>query len=214
MQNLPILIDQDGVLADFVAGLYHELRCFTSPELYALLPDPSKLAKFYVEDSVNTGSEVYDKLLTQMIHEIVDHHSSFFLGLPAIAGALHYVKQLKNEAAKEGIDVVICTAPHVENRGCHSDKVNWVRLRLDKLWAKNMILTHDKTLVQGLVLVDDKPAITGAITPTWRHIVFDASYNQGIARPRVFGWNEQTVATIMEHAIKMQMMNGLRRELL
>lgn len=75
-----------------------------------------------------------------------------------------------------------------------------------------MIMTHDKTLVQGLVLVDDKPVITGALTPTWRHIIFDASYNHGFAGPRVHGWNEQTVTTIMEHAVKMQVINGLRRD--
>lgn len=210
MQNLPILIDQDGVLADFVTGLYDVLKWYTSTELYALLPDPTKLTTFYIHESVDTGNKAHDELLKQVICEIVDNHNSLFLDLPVMQGALHYVKQLKVEAAKESMDVVICTAPHVKNRTCHSDKVNWVRLKLDELWAKHMILTHDKTLVQGLVLVDDKPVITGAITPTRRHIVFDSSYNQGIVGPRVFGWNEQTVATIMEHAIKMQMMNGLR----
>lgn len=212
MQNLPILIDQDGVLADFVKGLYHQLQHFTTPELFKLMPDPLKLTQFYIDESVDTGNAHHDAVLKALICEIVDDHSGLFLGLPEIEGAMHYVQQLQAEAAKEGIGVVICTAPHVRNRTCHSDKANWVRIHLNELWAKHMIMTHDKTLVQGLVLVDDKAVITGALTPTWRHIVFDASYNRETPGPRVHGWNEQTVATIMEHAVKMQLMNGLRRD--
>lgn len=212
MQNLPILLDQDGVLADFVKGLYRSLELFTSAEVYARLPDPASLKRFYIEDSVNTGDPSLDERLKKLIREVVDDHSSLFLGLPAIQGAVHYAQQLKAEAAKEGIDVIICTAPHVQNRSCHSDKANWVRIKLNEAWAKNMIMTHDKTLVQGLVLVDDKPKIKGALTPTWQHIIFDTSYNRDAHGPRVCGWNEQTVATIMEHAVKMQVINGLRRD--
>lgn len=209
MQNLPILIDQDGVLADFVKGLYVNLKWRLTPEQFALLPDPNALTKFYVDESINTGDLATDQLLKAAVCEIVDEYAGLFLHLPVIEGAVHYVQQLKTEAAREGIDVVICTAPHIENRTCHSDKARWVHTHLGQAWAKNMIMTHDKTLVQGLVLVDDKPKIKGALTPTWRHIVFDTSYNQSTPGPRVHGWNEQTVDSILDHALRMQIVNGL-----
>lgn len=211
MQNLPILLDQDGVLADFVKGLYCELKWALKPEMYELLPPINSIPTFYVEDAVNTGNQGYDRILKQAIRDVVDNFQ-LFKHLSAIDNAVHYAHELKIEAAKEGISVLICTAPHVENRSCHSDKSEWIMQKLGKDWAKQALMVRDKTLVQGLVLIDDKPIITGLLTPTWQHVIFDASYNQASVGPRIYGWNEQSVATIMEHAVKMQIMNGLRNQ--
>lgn len=210
MQNLPILIDQDGVVADFVKGLYHTLGHLLRPEEFAALPDPQGLSTFYIEDCVDTGNPRLDEKLKSLIKEIVDDHPSMFLGLPEMPGAKVYLTMLKERAAAEGIDVLLCTAPHVENKTCHSDKAWWAGYHLGKPWAKNMIMTHDKTLVQGLVLVDDKPVITGRLQPTWQHIVFDAAYNRSSPGPRVKGWNEQTVEHILDIALKAQLINGLK----
>jgi hypothetical protein len=40
--------------------------------------------------------------------------------------------------------------------------------------VNRVILTHDKTLVRGDVLIDDKPGITGNMIPAWKHLVFDS----------------------------------------
>jgi 5'-nucleotidase len=48
-----------------------------------------------------------------------------------------------------------------------------------------MIVTRDKTLVYGDVLVDDNPAIVGAHTPAWTHVVYDQPYNRTIDGPRM-----------------------------
>lgn len=202
MKNFPILIDQDGVIADFVTGMYTELKRFCPPARFELLPKPHELEHFYIEDSINTGDPTLDAELKELINEVVDNRTHFFYRLPPIENAIFQLNRLAELASQEGIDVRICTAPHVENRTCHSDKANWAERHLSYQWAKNMIMTHDKTLVQGLVLVDDKPHVKGIMTPTWQHIVFDAPYNQASGMPRVSGWNDATVKTIMQIALE------------
>jgi 5'-nucleotidase len=55
-----------------------------------------------------------------------------------------------------------------------------------------VILTRDKTLVRGDILVDDKPTIAGLATPLWRHILFDQPYNRHFPTLRLnwFTWRE------------------------
>jgi hypothetical protein len=48
-----------------------------------------------------------------------------------------------------------------------------------------VILTRDKTLVRGDVLVDDKPEIGGLATPHWRHLLYDQPYNRNSPGPRM-----------------------------
>jgi hypothetical protein len=43
-------------------------------------------------------------------------------------------------------------------------------------FTKRVILTRDKTLVRGDVLVDDKPEIRGVVAPNWRDVLFDETY--------------------------------------
>lgn len=203
--HLPILLDQDGVLADFVDGLFFELKQFTPHELYKLLPNPRTLPKFYVEECVETGDERHDKLLKDLINEVTSDRVGLFDRLPPMAGATFFAPMLKEKTKALGIGVRVCTSPMVENATCHSDKAKWLARVLGPSWAKEAIMTSDKTLVQGLVLVDDKPIIKGTVErPTWEHVIFDASYNQGIAGSRVYGWNEQAVDFIIDRAVKSQ----------
>ena len=52
-------------------------------------------------------------------------------------------------------------------------------------------MTSDKTVVRGDVLIDDKPAITGAHHPVWKQLLFEAPYNRHVTdRPRLTKWSE------------------------
>lgn len=204
MRKLPILLDQDGVLADFVKGLYFELKQFTSAELFRLLPDPDRLTKFYIEECVDTGDDRHDKMLKDLIGDIVDNRRGLFARLLPMPGAVQSAIILKDRAKAEGIDVMVCTSPHVLNRSCHSDKSNWLWSIMGLEWSKSAIMTKDKTLVQGVVLVDDKPQVTGSAKPTWEHIIFDAPYNWNVPGLRVFGWSEHTVDFVLNRAVSLQ----------
>ena len=53
-----------------------------------------------------------------------------------------------------------------------ADKMIWVQKHLGKEWLKRVIITSDKTLVRGRVLIDDKMDITGSAKPAWEHVLF------------------------------------------
>jgi hypothetical protein len=72
---------------------------------------------------------------------------------------------------------------------CASEKYEWVVRHFGRGAASRVVMTSDKTAVRGDVLIDDKPKITGAHTPTWQHIIFDAPYNKAATgRTRLMSW--------------------------
>lgn len=109
--------------------------------------------------------------------------------MKAKPGAIEAIAEM--QAA--GLDVWICSKNTPENYFCASDKIGWVRKNLGAEMARKTILVHDKTLVHGDVLIDDRADISiGAMTPSWQHVVFDADYNRDMPRstPRLKNWAE------------------------
>jgi 5'-nucleotidase len=98
----------------------------------------------------------------------------FYRCLPPVAGAIEAIQEILDE----GISVFICTSPLTKYRNCVLEKYQWVEEHLGCEFTRRIILTTDKTLVCGDVLIDDKPAIVGAGTPYWRHLIFDQPYNR------------------------------------
>lgn len=60
---------------------------------------------------------------------------------------------------KVGHDVQICISPLTPWHCCVAEKYAWVEQYLGAEFTQRMILTKDKTLIRGDVLVDDKPII-------------------------------------------------------
>ena len=100
--------------------------------------------------------------------------------LEPIEGVMEAIREI--EAA--GIDQFICSTPTWSNPGCVPGKLTSLAKDLGPEWQNRLILTHDKTLVRGDVLADDKPVITGAHSPVWQHVMFDQDYNSHIDTPR------------------------------
>ncbi|EKX33053.1 hypothetical protein GUITHDRAFT_81813, partial [Guillardia theta CCMP2712] len=96
------------------------------------------------------------------------------------------------EMLAEGFDVRLVTAPHPCCPGvCCRDKFAWLKEYLGDEWLHRMILTRDKTLILGDVLIDDKPKITGCCIPIWKHIIFERAYNVDVQdRTRIRAWKE------------------------
>ena len=90
----------------------------------------------------------------------------------------------------------ICTAPVNEYRYCVGEKIAWVEKHLGADWAKRVILTKDKTLVRGDILIDDKSHITGSLKPMWTHRIYDAPHNRHINAPQRIVWAQAETGQI------------------
>ena len=168
-----ILFDQDGVLANYSkAHLEAIARAF--PELPKL--DGCKIQHFETGDHFPIAYRAKIDALAL--------RPGFFLNLEPIAGAVEALKSL----LAEGYDVRICTAPKKIFDNCVAEKFAWVKKHLGQEFVERIVLTRDKTLVRGDILVDDKPEISGVCTPAWTHVLYDQPYNRHITDKSRLTW--------------------------
>lgn len=174
-----ILLDQDGVLADFEHAFLDAWR-----ERYPGIPpvEFEDRKSFHILDD-------YPPALRDRAEGIYTA-PGFIRNLPAVPGAVEAVRELLSL----GMDVRICSSPLRQYENCVAEKYHWVERHLGRDATQRLILTRDKTLVQGDILIDDRPRIEGAVQPRWRHIVYDAPYNrQATAQPRMTWANWRNV---------------------
>ncbi len=168
-----ILVDQDDVLADFDAHFVARWRAQYPNEFF--LP-PEERAHFYLRDD-------YPAQLAAQIASIYTC-PGFFRDLPPMPGGIEAV----HEMIALGHTVRICTSPIDDYEHCVSEKFQWVERHLGRAFAKNIILTSDKTFVRGDILIDDRPEVCGAYAPVWEHIIFDRPYNRSVNGQRRLDW--------------------------
>ena len=165
-----ILLDQDNVLADFETG-FRQAWVKLHPEIPPVAEADRR--SFQVRED-------YPSDLRPAVDSVLQS-PGFYRNLPLMRGAAEAVTDLMSE----GFDVYICTSPLVQYRNCVLEKYEWVEEHLGSAFTERVILTRDKTLVRGDVLIDDKPVIGGISTPQWRHVLFDRPYNRLVPGPRV-----------------------------
>ena len=115
----------------------------------------------------------------------LSYEKGFFLSLDPIPGAV----QACNEMLTEGYQVYLCTSPQSRFENCVDEKYQWVLHHMGRPWTDRMILTKDKTLIQGDILIDDKPNITGLLSPSWVQVIFSQPYNLQVNKPRIVEWS-------------------------
>lgn len=94
------------------------------------------------------------------------------------------------EMADEGT-VFHCSTPTWTNPGCVPGKLAAIDQHFGPKWVDRLILTHDKTMVRGDILIDDKAVITGAAVPSWKHLIHDQSHNRYVtSAPRMRDWRD------------------------
>lgn len=177
MKQKIVLFDMDGTLCRYdekLLRLAHErfgLPLYTSEEVTSF-------------ETVDVFPEPYR---TQV--DAIADEEGFFTDLKPYPGALEAFREI---AFDKRIAAFICTTAkrHHKSRSCSSEKYGWVAEFIGREWADRVILTRDKTLVHGDVIIDDKPRITGAMEPSWQHVYHDRPYNRTGDKPRIVSWAE------------------------
>lgn len=170
-----VLVDMDGVIADWGNAYGASLDKYGSEA--ANIPRHKDQRSF----NLNEGRTARER---EIIAQVMVEHG-FYARLEPIPGA----KQALKGMVKAGHDVRIVTSPWVSNPTCASDKLNWIVRHYGSHWGSRVIITTDKTLVHGDILIDDKPEVTGELVPTWEHVLFDQPYNHDVTwRRRLVDW--------------------------
>lgn len=164
----------DGVLADFEGEF---LQCYREK-----FPD-----REYVPFADRKVFYLHDEYADEYNEDLRSIYSSegFFLSLPVIPGSQEAVKGLQ----ELGHEVFICSSPVNRFKHCVQEKYLWVAKHFGHELTKRIILTKDKTLIRGDILIDDKPEHKGKLVPSWEHVLYDAPYNKDIRDKRRISWD-------------------------
>lgn len=95
----------------------------------------------------------------------------FFENLKPVPGAVRAVNELRSRA-----DVYILTAPSVRNPLSYTEKRLWIEKHFDLDFCKKLIITPNKGLLKGDILVDDYDHGKGQENFSGRLIHFGSEY--------------------------------------
>jgi 5'(3')-deoxyribonucleotidase len=127
----------------------------------------------------------------------------FFAGLRPMAGAVRALLEME----AEGIHVRLVTDPVLASRFCLQEKVEWIRRYLGERWVSRLVVSSDKTMVKGDMLIDDMPFELYApeeggkhTLATWKRVLFDQPYNHRSTHENRLTdwarWREVVMATL------------------
>lgn len=123
--------------------------------------------------------------LSVVLKAMNDPH--LYLDMDPIPGAVEGIEAM----AAAGLNVFLCTTPTWSNPGCVPGKLASIEKHLGAAWLNRTIMTHDKTMVRGDLLIDDKPEIFGAAVPVWQQAMFSQPYNRYVQAPlRMESWSD------------------------
>lgn len=170
-----VLIDVDGVLADFLAP--------SLPILERLTGRPWTTSDFKTWDLFDTVPRVHEKPFFDAVNQL-----GWCRNIPVFAGAQEGVRRLRELA-----EVYIVTSPMNHVPTWTHEREGWLRDHFD-ISHKKVVHTSAKYLCVGDVLVDDKPANIQAWEeehPDGLGLLWDQPYNREFrARHRVSTWAE------------------------
>lgn len=156
-----VLVDMDGPLADFDALFFERcaenrwpMDCTLADQRHRFATDhiPNKIHRAAAREMVNTPE--------------------WFADLPVTGGAQEGLQHLAEHA-----EVWICTNPLEANPSCRDEKAAWLVKHFSSEWERRLIITPDKSMVRGDVLLDDAPYLDWFERALWRTVIFPTPWN-------------------------------------
>jgi len=183
-KKILLLIDLDGVCADWYGQIYRELKTLFPDDD---VPSVHDLTSYFWQDSFDPKYHTYVDAICEA--------KGFYRKLTPYVEAQLALRDIEDNCL-DFIEPFICTKPSsgYEDYLCHSEKIQWVSEHLGHFWANRTILTPDKTLVGcgdlSSFLIDDHPSITGVNpNPSWTQILYAQPYNEEGTHALRTGWS-------------------------
>lgn len=188
MSRPTVLVDLDGVLADFDKA-YFDLAADLGIKMDCELGDQKH--RF-------ASKHLVDKKADRIMRRFVDS-PGWFKNLHPIPGAREGFLHLATKA-----DLWVVTKPLESNPTCRDEKALWVERHLGIEWEKRLIIAPDKSRIVGDILLDDAPKLEWIPRATWKPVVFTQPFNLVDSKweslPH-WGWNAHT-DDLLHHAQK------------
>lgn len=190
LNNKPIvLVDMDGVLADFDTGVIHILQA-----KHPHVPIQKVRRNFYIHHDYEDHAELVRGVALR---------KDFFLNLPLLDDALWAWQQLIDL----GYHPVVCSSPVRVSAHSAPEKLQWLEKHFVPVFgqyvADEAIITREKHRADGIALIDDRPEVRDFDQAVWEHIVFDAPYNQGGDKLRLKGWHDPRLKDHLKQCEKL-----------
>jgi len=176
-----ILLDVDGVMADFHGGILKLIK-----ELFGL--------ELTIEDFKNwdyTSALESERKKTILRKEIT--RPGFLANLEPYPGTEEAIKKLQ----KLG-DVICVTSPNHTVPTWIPERYWWLEHHF-KIFPKNVILSGLKYLIDGDIMVDDHPDNVSSWRyrrPNKKGLLWDRPYTKEAEQPRISSWDELIVQVI------------------
>lgn len=167
--DLTILVDMDGPLADFDGKFYAltDARGYLMHGGAVSGANPCEVHRFATDciDDRRERDAAYREVA----------YTDWFRDLPPTIGAIEGINLLADHP--DVADVYICTKPMERNRLCRDAKADWVRRHLGREWERRLILSPDKGMVRGDILLDDAPKSEWFARAEWSPVIYRTPWN-------------------------------------
>lgn len=157
-----LLLDMDGPVANFDLAFFMHCEKLGIPINCTPETQRHRFGTDHIED----------KSLRWKARKSI-YESRWFLDLPVVEGSQEGVRALQRH-----FDVWFCTKPLEENKNCRDDKAAWVERHFGKDLVRQLIITPDKTLVNGVALLDDAIKLDWIDRGPWKPVIFRTAWNQ------------------------------------
>lgn len=191
-----VLVDLDGVVFNLTDGVRH----------YVEMSAWEDGMEHTFPEEVDSWHFVSDHDYTESLIKQAFKSEELFASLEPYEGAVDGVHRLMERA-----EVFFCSTPYRSNPNSYIGKVSSVQRHFGYEGVRRLILTSDKTLSHGDVLIDDRPDIKGVLKqPEWERIVFDHAYNRDVETIfRMTSWSNDDVDRVINLANEMSSLKSV-----